>query len=529
MSRIVTYRFIVLVLIVSFLSVMVPVQAEETDSIQVVLNQQEMQFDVSPRIINGRTMVPLRGIFEALEAEVDWNPDTRTVSAVKGDREVVLTIGQQNAVVNGDPVVLDAAPQVVDGRTLVPLRFVAETLGLKVEWDAATRTVYLRSLAKFVVTGDDGISEETITHVKSMLENEIVPYIEQLLPVTFSKTYTIKLYASRDNYAENFGYMGDYYADNTLAATRMTTILVANYAINTDHMLREVMAHEMVHVAISHLGIRGNIPLWYEEGLAERIRHDLNVDSRDVPGNARFDVISVIHAAANGELAPLDFSLIDHQEGLIQYRSYDHYEWAIRELEKVYGFDQIVSYLVQLKQDVDYKTAFTRVFKMDPAQFQRFVEERLAREEEEPTAPFTIKFSVDPDFSGKVQLTDFELEGEDPQHTSFGRLEAGTYQLDVDPENRKAVLIKNDRVLKNIKLQGKTGELYLSFHPDNIKILDGKVIEHVVSLIKYGFGHVYYAGIQVQMEHDHSKTYVQKTEWPDFYHIRDISDTKYSN
>ncbi|MCC8159902.1 MAG: hypothetical protein LIO53_01040 [Oscillospiraceae bacterium] len=97
--------------------------------------------DVPAQIIGDRTMVPLRAIFEALGASVDWDGDTRTVTSVKGDITVKLTIGENAIYKNGEAKELDVAGQIVDDRTLVPVRAIAESFDSDVAWDADTQTV----------------------------------------------------------------------------------------------------------------------------------------------------------------------------------------------------------------------------------------------------------------------------------------------------------------------------------------------------------------------------------------------------
>jgi peptide/nickel transport system substrate-binding protein len=97
--------------------------------------------DVAPTIQNGRTLVPMRAIFEALGATVHWDDATRTIRAYRREDAIILELGNRTAWVNGPPRQLDVAPVAVDGRTMVPLRFVAEALGAEVAWVDATRTV----------------------------------------------------------------------------------------------------------------------------------------------------------------------------------------------------------------------------------------------------------------------------------------------------------------------------------------------------------------------------------------------------
>ena len=109
--------------------------------IRVFVDHVRIQFDVEPQLINNRTMVPLRAIFEAMGATVSWDGDTQTVTATKGSRTVVSTVGDTAMYVNGTKTEMDVAPMIVDNRTLVPARFVAEAFDCTVEWIENTKSV----------------------------------------------------------------------------------------------------------------------------------------------------------------------------------------------------------------------------------------------------------------------------------------------------------------------------------------------------------------------------------------------------
>ncbi len=111
---------------------------------QVILDGQALSFDVPPVIESGRTLVPLRAIFEALGSNIQWDGDTQTVTATKGSTEIELVIGGK-ALKNGQPVTLDVPAKIIEGRTVVPLRFVSEALGCQVSWDGATQTITISS------------------------------------------------------------------------------------------------------------------------------------------------------------------------------------------------------------------------------------------------------------------------------------------------------------------------------------------------------------------------------------------------
>ena len=119
------------------------IRYEPQKVIQVKLNGTYLNMDVPPTIIDGRTLVPLRAIFEALNADVVWDNNTKTVTGSKGSTTVVLKINSKTAQVNGKNTLLDVPATIVDGRTMVPARFIAESLGQKVGWAENLRTVLI--------------------------------------------------------------------------------------------------------------------------------------------------------------------------------------------------------------------------------------------------------------------------------------------------------------------------------------------------------------------------------------------------
>lgn len=103
----------------------------------------ETSLQVAPMLIGGSTMVPLRFIGEVLGAKVDWNGDEKKVTYTLGKQVVVLWIGKKEALVNGATLSMSAAPTIVSGKTLVPLRFIGEALGASVEWVASSKTILI--------------------------------------------------------------------------------------------------------------------------------------------------------------------------------------------------------------------------------------------------------------------------------------------------------------------------------------------------------------------------------------------------
>lgn len=115
-----------------------------------ILNFSDAKGTVNAQIINDRTMVPFRKIFNSLgvsDENIDWIPETRTVKAEKDNIKIELQIENVNAkkIVDGkeEKIVLESAPVIINGRTLVPLRFIAESLGKTVGWDATNKTAII--------------------------------------------------------------------------------------------------------------------------------------------------------------------------------------------------------------------------------------------------------------------------------------------------------------------------------------------------------------------------------------------------
>ncbi len=135
-----------LMLRVTVILVVLVVLAAPIFAIDVYMNGKKMEFDVEPMIIDGRTMVPMRAIFEKLGAEVTWDADTRSITADGGnDLNVKLAIGSNTMYINGKAAEIDVAPVINGGRTLVPLRAVSEAFGVKVVWDGDIQAVGMTS------------------------------------------------------------------------------------------------------------------------------------------------------------------------------------------------------------------------------------------------------------------------------------------------------------------------------------------------------------------------------------------------
>lgn len=114
--------------------------------------------DAAPFIEKDRTFVPIRFIGEALNYKVDWNKDKKLVTIKNNDRQILMTIGDTNITVNNEKIKNDVAPLIRKDRTYVPLRFVAENMNLKVNWDGKEKKVIINSQNDNITDGITGLS-----------------------------------------------------------------------------------------------------------------------------------------------------------------------------------------------------------------------------------------------------------------------------------------------------------------------------------------------------------------------------------
>lgn len=132
------------------ISMLMPASAF-ADEITVLVNGEQLVTDVAPQIVNDRTMLPMRAIFEALGANVSWVEKDRLIFATKGEYMIVMQIDNDQMSVQtvtsdeNTAISLDVAPFIYNSRTLVPVRAVAESLDAQVDWVAETRTVIINT------------------------------------------------------------------------------------------------------------------------------------------------------------------------------------------------------------------------------------------------------------------------------------------------------------------------------------------------------------------------------------------------
>jgi hypothetical protein len=117
----------------------------KVDDPNMSVNGVEQEVDdgrgTAPIVINGRTMVPIRAVIEAMSGTVGWDAGTQKITLAAGGYTVEMWLNRKDLIVDGAPKEMDIAPSTVNDRTIVPVRFAAENVGCVVDWIASTQEI----------------------------------------------------------------------------------------------------------------------------------------------------------------------------------------------------------------------------------------------------------------------------------------------------------------------------------------------------------------------------------------------------
>ncbi|GBF33522.1 hypothetical protein DCCM_2624 [Desulfocucumis palustris] len=189
--------FILLFVMVALLfSVTIAAAAENSPSI--FINDNQLVSENPAMIENGRTLVPLRAIFEALNQTVNWDAQSQTVTS----GNISLQINNPVATVNGQEISLDVPAKLIDDRTYVPLRFVAESLGKDVNWDGTLYRIDIK----------DKPADTPATETDTPATENDTPATETDTPATENDTPAVE----NDNPTINFEFTDAYYEEGQL-------------------------------------------------------------------------------------------------------------------------------------------------------------------------------------------------------------------------------------------------------------------------------------------------------------------------
>lgn len=175
------------IMIFSILAVMLWIPSFADEPIRIELDGKPIEFDVAPRIENGRTLVPFKAIFEALGLKIDWIGAQRIATAYNADMNVSIKIDAAYGNINGELIALEVPGKIVSGRTLVPLKFISEAFGNEVAWDAEKRLVSITSGFKPYVYTEALPTVDSLDKLKLILEyagkysHYIYPYRDDVI------------------------------------------------------------------------------------------------------------------------------------------------------------------------------------------------------------------------------------------------------------------------------------------------------------------------------------------------------------
>lgn len=149
------------------------------DGISIEIMGQKLITDNEPQIIDGRTMVPVRAIFEGVGASVEWDSETKNITGTMADNVVVMQINNNQFSINGNEQYMDAPPQIIDGRTYAPARYVAEAFGFNVEWDSANKIVKIELPQQNILVSESTtvITTESTTETTTEATTEVTTQV----------------------------------------------------------------------------------------------------------------------------------------------------------------------------------------------------------------------------------------------------------------------------------------------------------------------------------------------------------------
>lgn len=396
--------------------------------VTVVVDGIPLQFDVPARIIGDRTMVPFRGILEALGASVDWDGETGAITAERGGRVVRLTVGSREAFVDGRPTLLDVPPLLIGGRTLVPARFVGEALGTAVAWDPATLTVTITTAlpahpaptarpaepapAPLSISVDGPVPETAIRQVEVALP-QLWAEVAGLLkgPEAAGAIPRVTLLSDRDRYLRHLLAQGTRpevaVQIATHAAGSANAQAVAILADAADRDYRRILAHELGHVAILRRGLGPKLPEWLHEGLVEYVAQALTVGDPRTPLGSRYWAgvrRRVLELAAQGSLEPLFEAYGQWIDRFDDYPAHDQAMLAVTLLaERWGGMPALTRYLDRLAFE-EHPTAFQAAFGIAAGDFQQLFTGYLYGQAQRTTPRLTAVLRIPDGFRGELTV-----------------------------------------------------------------------------------------------------------------------------
>ncbi len=190
--------------------------------VTVEIDGKEIEFDQLPIIIDGRTLVPVRAIIEAMGGDVLWDDTTNTATLILDNNTIVLTLDSTTAYLNNEVKTLDVPPRLINNRTLMPIRFIAEGFNFKVSWNDTSKIVSITK--ETVQQNSDVVLNDTLLSCLGKTKADIVSVYGDIVDVNYFEggKYYIHHNSASEFYYTNKSYDYDY--DNVYNDSKCTTM-----------------------------------------------------------------------------------------------------------------------------------------------------------------------------------------------------------------------------------------------------------------------------------------------------------------
>jgi len=238
------------------------VDYKKSDSIRVISDDGQVEFDVNPQIVDNRTLVPMRAIFEEVGLEVEWDNESRTATGKNESTEISFTIDSDIAVVNTELKNIDVSASIIGDRTMIPLRFLSENMGYNIEWVENSNLILMSKedivvdwknikyeleepFREYEIKSINGTETLEVRYTGNFKPIEIEEIVEEEIVIENPKDDGItKIYLSPSNQPANSYAVGDTTEKIEMedVATRIYKILVENYVCEV------IMATESLNI-----------------------------------------------------------------------------------------------------------------------------------------------------------------------------------------------------------------------------------------------------------------------------------------
>jgi hypothetical protein len=375
----------------------------------------KLYFDVTPQVVQGRTLAPMRTILESVGAEVSWEAATRTAVAKKNGVTLRLPIGQRTVTRNGQKVVLDVPATIIGGRTMLPVRFIAEAFGNQVGWSGGEGKVTIDSTAQpkiRVIGADSNLHDEQTQAVYRMLQDgTLLRKIEGDVGLTYQKSIWVLLTNSDQGYQNAIANYGQESKAGTIAQNSDglsfgSELILPLHRMTAAADQKMTTAHELTHVLLNQNGGE-RISSWFHEGLAWEVGMDMRYEGQpavmrgQLEGEMRDDVLQAVQ---DGTYRPLIGSSAGKLDALGNqaYNAEFQDHLAFDYLVERSGRSKITAYVQAYARGVDLP--FQSTFGLTEADFKGQFDSYVKQEVQGTSQGTQIKLSVPAGFQGRFSL-----------------------------------------------------------------------------------------------------------------------------